>query len=196
MLGKIIQPPLFKTPKVSNDSRLFAKTELINFDRNLADAFGVTKTGLKKTSYGILENIFYGMRNIKIPLEMLSVENPGEILLNYSATNYLKMRGAHLDPNIPDDFSELVKYINSHKKGFADLAHEFKEYFDIKQMERLELLEQSVKDDFVKSFLASYKSPFNDFGDPNYYGRDKGVYINIICNELKRSSDEAKKLFA
>jgi hypothetical protein len=194
MLGKTAQKSLFEAPEVSNDSRLFSKNELIKFDRNLAVAFGVTKTGLNKGSYGVLENIFCGMRNIEIPLEMLSIENPGEILLNYYATDYLKKRGLHLSSNIPRDFLKLVKYINSFKMGFDSLANKFKKCFNIKQEERFELLDKNIRDRFVESFFTRYKSSFNhDFDDPNIDGRSKEVYINIIYNGLESLSERFKK---
>lgn len=196
MIGET-QKPLFKIPESSNDSRLFAKTELINFDRNHAVAFGVIKTGLDKGSYGVLENIFYGMRNIKIPLEMLSIENPAEILSIYLATGILKKGNLHRssDSDIPHDFLELVVYLNRcsyTSKGFRSLAKEFKgkECFDIEQEKRLGFLGQSVEEEFVESFLADYEPPY----DPNCDGESKEPYVKIIYNELTSLSDRFKKL--
>ncbi|MBA7601809.1 hypothetical protein ES703_08891 [subsurface metagenome] len=194
---KEMQKSLFKPPELSSNGRLFAKTTLINFDRNYDVAFGITRTGLNKRSYGFLENTFFGMRNIKIPLEMLSMQNAGEILAVFFATGDLKRRSLHRDPNTPHDFFRLINYINkySHKyKEFRSLEDEFKKCFDIEQEKRLEFLEQSVRDRFVESFLAAYRSPPNDFDDPNCYGEDKGIYAKIIYEELKSLSDRAKQI--
>jgi hypothetical protein len=203
MIGEI-QRSLFK-PKPSSEGRLFAKTELISFDPNLADAFGVTKTGLDKGSYGVLENIFYGMPNIKIPLEMLSIENPVEILSIYLATSILKKGNLHRSSNsdIPRDFLKLVAYLNRcsyTSKGFRSLAKEFKdkECFDIEQEIRLKLLEQDVEERFVNSFFATYKPSNKEnlggFYDPNCDGRSKGIYTNLIYDKLVSLGKEAKKL--
>ena len=199
-----MQPSLFETES-SNDSRLFAKTELITFDRNHAVSFGVTKTGLKKASYNVLEHIFYGMRNIKIPLEMLSIENPTEILSICLATSILKKENLHRssDSDIPRDFLELVVYLNKcsyTSKGFRSLAKEFKdkECFDIEQEIRLKLLEQDVEERFVNSFFAPHKSSNKedpvgyDFGDPNYDGESKKIYVDIIYDELESLSEKVK----
>jgi len=193
-----IQKSLFEISKPSNDGRLFAKTELINFDRNYDVAFGVTKIVLNKRRYGFLENIFLGMRNIKIPLEMLSIQNAGEILAVFFATGDLKKRGLHRDPNTPHDFFRLINHLNKHShkyKEFRSLKDEFKKCFDIEQEKRLKLLEQSVRKSVVESFLAAYRSSANhDFDDPNLYGEDKGVYAGIIYNELKSLSERAKQI--
>ena len=190
MMGEM-QKPLSET-KSSSDS-------------NRADAFGVTKTGLTEGSYDVLETIFYGMRNIKISSEIMSIENPAGILADYFAACYLKREDTHLNMlNIPRDFFMLVNYLNlySHNnKGFARLAHEFKKCFDDsprEQKKRFELLEQSVRDSFVDSFFATYK-PSNkedpvgyDFYDPNCDGTSKEVYADKIYKELKSLSDRLK----
>jgi hypothetical protein len=197
MLGET-QKSLFETPESSSDGRLFAKTELINFDRNHAVAFGVKRKVLNKRSYGFLENIFFGMRNIKITLEMLSIQDAGEILAVFFATGDLKKRGLHSDPNTPHDFFRLINYINKHShkyKEFRSLKDEFKKCFDIEQEKRLKILEQSVRKSFVESFLAEYKSSPNNFDDPNLYGENKGVYADIIYDELTSLSKKAKKLW-
>ncbi len=175
-------------------------------DSNRAVAFGVTNTGLKKGSYGVLENIFYGIHNLEISLEILSIENPAEILSEYFAAGSLKRGSAHFNPNIPQDFFKLVHYMNEYSynnKKFASLAHKFKKSscFDSspgKQRERLELLEQSVKEGFVNSFLAKYRPSNKEdsvnqaFYDPNYDGEDKGIYADMIYKKLKSLSDRLK----
>ena len=172
-------------------------------DSNCAVAFGVTKTGLNEGSYRALENIFYGMRNIKISSEIMSVKNPAEILSDYFATGSLKREHTHLNMlNIPHDFFMLVNYLNlySHNnKGFARLAHEFKKCFDDsprEQKKRFELLDPRVRDSFVKSFFATYKPSNKEnpggFYDPNCDGENKGVYADRIHEELKFLSDKLK----
>ena len=176
-------------------------------DSNRAVAFGITKTGLNEGSYSVLENIFYGMRNIKISSEIMSIENPAGILADYFAAGILKRRNAHLNMlNIPCDFFMLVNYLNlySHNdKGFARLAPKFKKCFDDsprEQKKRFELLNPRVRKEFVDSFFAPYKSSNKedpvgyDFGDPNYDGGSKEVYAKMIHKELESLSERAKKL--
>ncbi len=192
-----MQKSLFETEPLSNS--------------NDAVAFGVTQTGLKKASYGVLENIFYGMNNLEIPLEILSIENPAEILSEYFAAGSLKRGDAHRNPNanVPRDFLRLVNHINRNSYsniGFADLTHKFKKSSCFnsspgKQMERLELLEPSVKEGFVNSFLAEYRPsnieyPFDSdaFYDPNCDGRSKGIYADRIYDKLVSLGKEAKQI--
>ena len=141
MTERIMQPLLFEIKPFN--------------DRNRAVSFGVTKTSLNKGSYNVLEHIFYGMHNLEIPLEILSIENPAEILANYFAAGSLKRGNAHLNIlNIPHDFFKLVNYINTNSYnniGFASLAHKFKKSscFDSspgRQRKRFDILEQNVKD--------------------------------------------------
>ena len=94
----------------------------------------------------------------------------------------------------------------SYAKGFASLSHRFKKSscFDSspgKQIERLELLEQSVRDRFVNSFFTRYRpsnreEPCNSdaFYDPNCDGRSKGIYAYRIYEKLTSLSDRFKKL--
>jgi hypothetical protein len=191
-----------------SDNRLVVETKLRNLGRDRV-AFGVTQTSLKKGSYGVLENIFYGMNNLEIPLEMLSIENPAEILSEYFAAGSLKRENVHPNPNVPHNFFKLVDYINRYSYNnitFASLAHKFKKSscFDSgpgEQRKRLEFLEQSVMDGFVNSFLAKYRPsnreyPFDSdaFYDPNCDGRSKGIYTNLIYDKLVSLGKEAKKL--
>ena len=190
-----------------SDNRLVVETKLRNLGRNRV-AFGITKTSLKKGSYGVLENIFYGMYNIEIPLEILSIENPAEILSNYFAAGSLKRENVPPNPNIPHDFLSLVNYINEHSYKnikFASLAHKFKKSscFDSRpgeQRKRLEFLEQSVMDGFVNSFLAEYRSSDKEnsfsyfFHDPNREGESKVIYADIIYEKLKSLSEKAKQI--
>jgi len=207
MTERIMQKSLFETESLSN-SKSIAETVLRNFDRNYAVSFGVTKTGLNKGSYSVLENIFYGMHNLEIPLEILNMENPAEILSNYFAAGRLKKGDAHLNIlNIPRDFLRLVNYINKNSYNnlkFASLAHRFRKYFDNspgKQRKRLELLEQSVRDRFVGSFFTPYRpsnkeerfNP-NAFYDPNCDGKSKRVYVDRIYEELKFLRDKSKEM--
>jgi len=202
-----IHPSLF-TDHLS-DNRLVVETKLRNLGRNRV-AFGVTQTKLKKTGYRVLEDIFHGMNNLEIPLEMLSIENPAEILSEYFAAGNLKRGDAHLNPNanVPRDFLRLVNYINRNSYsniGFASLTHKFKKSscFDSspgKQMERLEILEQSVKEGFVNSFRAKYRPSNKEdsvnqaFYDPNYDGGSKGTYANLIYSKLTSLSERAKQI--
>jgi len=207
MIKGTIQESLF-TDHLS-DNRLVVETKLRNLGRDRV-SFGVTQTGLKKTSYRILEDIFYGMNNLEIPLEMLSIENPAEILSEYFAAGSLKRGNAHLNPNanVPRDFLRLVNYINRYSynnKRFASLTHKFKKSscFDSspgKQMERLGILEQSVKEGFVNSFFAKYRPSNKEdsvnqaFYDPNCDGRSKGIYADLIYSKLISLSERAKQI--
>ena len=206
MTERIMQKSLFETEVRSSD-KLIIEAGLENLGKNHAVSFGITKTGLNKGRYDVLENIFYGMHNLEIPLEILEIENPAEILANYFSAGELKRRDAHLNIlNIPRDFFGLVNYINwnsYHNTGFAGLAHEFKKYFDNspgKQRKRLGLLEQSVRDRFADSFFTKYRpsnreEPFNyAFYDPNCDGKSKGIYADRIYKDLKSLSEKAKKL--
>jgi len=170
-------------------------------------AFGITKKGLKNASYPVLENIFYGMYNLKIPGEMLKIENPAEILANYYSSGILKRYDAHLNQSqkIPNDFLDLVKYLNKTAWGdldFAKVSHEFKKRFDSSpgmQRKRLEGLSSIVKTEFVNSFFSPYlpskrEQPNNPkaFYDPNSNGTDKKVYADIIYGGLEYFSNQLK----
>ena len=193
-----MQPSLFEK-ELLTDSK---------FIPNLAVAFGITKTGLKEGDYSVLENIFYGINNLKIPLGMLGLQNPAEILAEFFAAGGLKRGDRHLTLGIPQNFLKLVNYINWYSynnKKFASLAYEFKKYFDDspgKQRKRLLLLEENVGDRFVGMFFFKYRfsnkdNPYDfEFYDPNWEwgARDKGIYIDRIYEELKRLNEEAKKL--
>jgi len=207
MTERIMQESLFETPKLLS-SRQLTKTGIRNSERNSAISFGITKTGLNKESYDVLENIFYGINNLDIPLKMLGIENPAEILANYFAAGRLKKRNAHfriLDIVMPD-FFRLINYINQYSYGngkFVSLANNFRKYFDDspgKQRRRLGLLEQNVRDKFIESFFTPYRpsnreEPFTyAFYDPNCDGRDKGIYAKRIYEELKSLSERFKKL--
>lgn len=203
-----IQPPLFKTGPLS-DSRLVAKTKLENLGRNRAVAFGITETILRKGNSSVLKNILYGMYNLEIPLEMLSIENAAEILSKCFAAGDLKRGNAHRlsDSKIPHDFLRLVRYMDSYSynNGFASLANKFEEYFDSgpwEQVKRLKLLEQSVRDvrdiggEFVKSFLSLYKPSDKEnsfiyaFHDLDY----KGFYVDGIYGKFKSLSEKVKQI--
>lgn len=198
--------PLLFPPKFFSDSRLAAEVKLRDLGKDRI-AFGVTKTGLNQGDSDVLKYIFYGIHNLDLELflEIPSIENPGEILSTCFATGRLKKGDAHLNnPNIPRDFLELKNFLNKHSynnKGFRSLASKFKECFDSgprDQIKRFELLEQDVKERFVNSFLAKYKSSDED-NSFSYYFHDPGNkwdYVNIIYDKLKRSSDEANSLFS
>ncbi|HUW43967.1 MAG TPA: hypothetical protein VMV95_03345 [Bacillota bacterium] len=193
MIKETIQEGLFQphseVPNINNDV-----------------AFGVTKTGLLKGCYGALENIFYGMHNLEIPLEMLSIENSEEILANFFAAGDLKKGNLHINPYIPIHFLELVNYMNKKSyinKGFLSLAHNFETCFDNspgKQRERLESLDKQTKNRFVFSFFKEYKcsnkeNSFNySFYNPNCDGRSKEVYADMIYQQLKFLSDQSKEV--
>ena len=188
-----IQPSLFETePKKPS--------------RNNVVAFGVTKTGLKKGNYGVLKDIFYGMYNLDIPLDMLIMQNPAEILSEYFAAGGLKRRDRHLTPDTPRNFLELVNYINRYSYDnpeFAALTHNFRNFFSSspgKQKERLGSLENNIGDDFIRSFFNYYRYSNTEeefifeFYDPNWDGRDKRLYVNRIYEKLKSLSEGAKGL--
>lgn len=203
MLGEIIQSPLFKTGPLS-DSRL---VELRELGRNRI-ALGLTKKILDQGNSDVLKYIFYGINNLEIPLEILSIENPAEILSNYFAAGGLKKGNRHRlsDSKIPHDFLKLVQYMNKcsygYKDGrFASLASKFKdkECFDSgpwEQMKRLELLEQSVKKRFVNSFLDLYK--FSDKENSyirDFYDRgDKKFYADSIYKKFMSLGEESKQI--
>lgn len=193
-----MQKPLF-------GKGIFSDSKLI---LNSAVAFGVTKTGLKEGDYSVLENIFYGINNLKIPLEILGLQNPAEILSEFFAAGGLKRGDRHLTLGIPQNFLKLVNYINWYSynnKKFASLAHNFKKCFDDspgKQKERLELLEENAGDRFVGMFFNKYRfsnkdKKFNyDFYDPNWEwdARNKGIYADIIYKEFKSLSEKVKQI--
>ena len=196
-----IQPPLFKTGPLS-DSRL---VELRKIGLNRI-AFGITKTGLRKGNCDVLRYIFRGKRNLETPLEMLSIENPAEILSTCFATGRLKKGDAHLNnSNIPRDFLELKNFLNKYSynnKGFRSLAQEFKEWFDSRpweQKKRLWLLEQSMEDignEVVNSF---FNNPYRISDEENSFiydfhaPRSKEGYVNMLYDEFESLNKEAKK---
>lgn len=199
-----IHPSLF-TDHLS-DNRLVVETKLRNLGKDRV-AFGVTQTGLKKASYDILENIFYGMHNLEIPLEILSIENPAEILSKYLAAGGLKRGNAHRHPSVPRDFFKLIRYMDRYSYNkMESFAHKFKKSSCFnsspgEQIERLEFLEESVMEGFVNSFLANYRPsnieyPFDSdaFYDPNCDGRSKGIYANLIYDKLVSLGKRAKQI--
>lgn len=183
--------------KIQEQKFLFDPLELsiqkkpVKIKLNNHTAFGVTQKGLcEGRTHGALETIFRGMRNLKIPAEMLRIQNPAETLAEFFAAGHLKWldKLPSLNPNIPRDFFELINGINkySDKNGFACLKNNFREYFDIEQGIRLALLKQSMREEFVESFLADYEEPLYD---PNCDGRDKGIYARWIHHGLKSLSE-------
>ena len=189
MIDIEIQKPLFRRP--FSDSNLIELMK-IGLDR---DVFGVTKIGLREgVKYGALKTIFIGMHNLEIPPKMLFIQEGEEILKDVFVAGHFKMwhPRPYLNPDIPQDFFELKRYINrySDKNGFACLENNFKRYFDIEQEIRLAFLKQNDQKRFVKSFLADYKSRY----DPNYDGESKGVYVDIIYDELTSLNEKAKEL--
>ncbi len=198
MIGEM-QKSLYETKPLS-DSNLFAVNKLVN----LAVAFGVTKTGLKKMPPWILKCMFYGMHNLKIPLEKMIIENPAEILSEYFATGILKKGNQHFNNfNIPNDFFKLVKYLNSYsyENGFASFAHEFKKYFSNRpweQVKRHGLLRPNIRDRYVGSFFTLYNlsSREKEFDYGFYDKGDKEFHVDKIYEELTRSSDKANFLFS
>ncbi len=207
MVGELEQKSLFKSESTINNNPLFEVEESLPYKitPNLSVAFGVTKKGLLEGNYRTLENIFYGINNLGIPIEMLVIENPDEILANYFAAGKLKRHNRHLSLNLPHDFLPLINALNKHSypDGFASLAHNFRNYFNKnpgKQKERLSILEKTTKDEFIASFFSPYKFSnkdveFNhDFYDPNFDGRDKGIYVNKIYEKFLSLSQEVKEI--
>jgi len=198
MIGETIQSSLYETKSLS-DSNLFAGNKLMN----LAVAFGVTKTILKKMPCEILRCMFYGMHNLKIPLEKMIIENPAEISAEHFATGILKKGNQHFSNfNIPDDFSGLRGYLNSYsynKEKFAYFAHEFKKFFSNspgEQVKRHGFLGENIRDRFVSSFFTLYNpsSKEKEF-DYGFYDRgDKEFYVDEIYKGLKLSSDKVNEL--
>jgi len=183
-----IQKPLFEIKPFSGINR--------------AIAFGATRTGLDKGGFEVLKNIFYGMRNLKISLEMLSIQNAAEILEDYFTAGDLK-RGNNFNLILynPPDFFRLIDYINDYSnknRGFANLTQGFKECFDIEQKIRLGILNQKIKEKFVDSFLSPYRPSNREdpggFYDPNCDGRDRGIYAKWIYKELESLSERVKEI--
>jgi hypothetical protein len=190
MEQKITQKQLFDPLELS------IQNKPVKIELNNHPAFGITQTGLcEGRTHGALETIFRGIRNLRIPIEMLRLQNPAEILAEFFAAGHLKWLDKYpsLNPNIPRNFFELINGINkySDKNGFACLKNNFEEYFDIEQGIRLALLKQSMREGFVESFLADYEEPLYN---PNCDGRDKEIYAQWIHRELKNLGESAKEL--
>ena len=190
-----MQKSLFEAKPFIGNQLLF-KVKPKDIGRNVADAFGIKKTRLLEGDCGALENIFLGMHNLEIPPKMLIIQEGEETLRDFFVAGDLKKRNPkpYLNSDIPQNFSELKKYINwySDKPGFACFKDIFKKCFNIEHEIRLSLLNQNDQKRFVKSFLADYKRPFNDFDAP--MGGNKGVYAYIISEWFKSLSERAKKI--
>lgn len=198
MAQKIIQKSLFDPSEVSIPNNL---TELIKIGIN-HPAFGVTKNKLKEGGLDILRCLFYGIHNLDLKnfLEIPAILNPGEILSKILAANGLKKGNKHLNsPDIPDDFLKFMYYLDRYsydKEKFASFLNNFERYFNIEQRARLGLLDQTLGEDFVKSFKFTERKISNrenefiyDFHDHNwdgvFDGRDRGKYINEIYEKLE-----------
>lgn len=201
MTGRIIQQSLFEAQPLISNNPVSENGWIKNFRKNDAVAFGITYSGLLKGKYYILKNIFYGSRNLAIPLGMMSMENASEILSKLFAASGLKRRNEHLNnSDISRDFFGLIKYMNSYSyrdKNFWYLAKNFKRFSDIKERKRLELfLDKNKQNKFVESFFTPYNpshiEKMNGFCDPNCDGRDKGIYAKMLYNEFKFSSERVE----
>ena len=155
--------------------------------------WGIRKVDLKKLNYDNLEDTFYGIHNLGVPIEMLDIENPDEIVANYVATGIMKRWNKHLDTDLPRDFLDLVRKMNevAYKTNLRLLARDCKKRFSRNQQERLSGLDKSLQSTFVNSFFSCYRPSLkeepsnpNAFYDPNADGRNKDIYISRIYDKI------------
>ena len=153
--------------------------------------------------YENLRSIFYGMHNIEIPKEMADILNPDEHLAKLLGTGGLKHKFSE-HGKYTDDFFDLIRILDRSAYGYIDFQRMRKEYIkDMeekgiklqpntrdKQVERLEQLDESVRDRFLNSFSQEYipsihESNLSGFADPDYDGRNKGNYVRALHRYLK-----------
>lgn len=177
--------------------RMFAEGS----DNDTPKNWDITRKGLESMSYFGLESIFYGIRNIRVPPEMLNVQNPDEILAVYAGVGVLKKGNNHLEGEQSYDFLQTVG--NIQKKGYA-LIQPFpsectKRFSDKRgdQIQRLAGLEEYIREEFILSYMRDYlpskrENPTNPraFYDPNIDARSTGpiamrVYERGIYSMIK-----------
>lgn len=162
---------------------------------NVPELWGLRKADLGKLDYGSLEDVFYGLHNLAISVEMLDVENPDEILSQYLAAGFLKRQNRHKQMNVAGILG-LVRDMNeeSYSRGdFRVMANNCKRRFKSRtQADRLHSLSIGDATVFVDSFLRDYRpsdreepSNYNAFHDPNLGGANKRAYVNAIYKFLE-----------
>lgn len=175
----------------------------------VANVWGIRRTKDLQFALSIntLDNILRGINNIHIPYQMLDVMNPDEIISKFYGTGVMKRHNRHLRGDLPRDFFDLYREMDlrsysRHNKQFLDMARVCNRRFPFypgAQRQRLESIEQSVRDAFVESFFTEYVPSRADdpthpspYYDPNYPdGQDCKLCSREIYSKLKRLWDEA-----
>ena len=158
------------------------------------------------SSYSVLEDIFYGLNNVKIPNKMWEQLNTSEGLAIYCSTGEAKMGRAKpkdfkYDGSVPLDqswfFSNLVSrmvneaYSRSRELNTTFPKRGFNEH-SIKKgalIERMQTLPGGIQTEFLESLAQqrkySNKQGGYDFYDPNCDGHSKKVYVNAISHRFE-----------
>lgn len=187
-----------------HQERLFGEVETADWNRGndlsstIGHEVGSKKGGLTMKSlasfrYNILEHIFYGIPNLKVPTEMSRVLTPYELLAKYVAAGHLKRYDNHRNIKTKG-FFDLISLMDEDTKRIVggNFSRHFAPFTD-DQQRRLSILDETIKQSFVDSFNAPYipstrEEPSNpiSFYDPNSDGSSSLVYARRIYDVLKK----------
>lgn len=182
----------------------------------------IRKQDLTFLSYKALENIYYGLHNLKIPSEMLSVMNIDEIVAKYCATAELKRSSVY--PKQHEKFLDMVR--NMTRAGgtpaeldegivslvtkmdeigysfIAPMAVACKKTYpsdSLSQILRISGLDEGVKRSFANSVFTEYRPSITEdshnprsFIDPNRDGMSSDIYVRHIHKLLKEELKQYK----
>ncbi len=165
---------------------------------------------IKHCTYGILEDMFYGMHNIQIPDRMVYIQNGYETAAQFFAAGNLKRWDrSNMARNLPREFSGLVSSLNGFAFKFPSIRNLRKTLLSSanheagpgklrKRLEVLSLVFPEEAERVVESFHAPYRPSIreqptnpNAFYDPNVDGNDKGIYARAVYDCLQRAFNRA-----
>jgi len=162
--------------------------------------WGIRKKDLALIAKRSLEDIYYGIYNLDIPVEMMNAMNPDEILAKYCAAGDAKRYDGHIATGFPVDFLELIKLLD--KGGYRKMGHmagKCNRKFSAdkgEQQKRLQALDQSVQDAFVKEFFRPYRpstreEPSNPNAFEDHQDHSKKFYEKAVYTMLEYKWEKA-----
>ncbi|MBR9704931.1 hypothetical protein GOV12_05955 [Candidatus Pacearchaeota archaeon] len=126
--------------------------------------WGIQRKFLERLDCVTLDDIHYGKENLRVPTQMLDLENPFEILANYLATGFLKPCNRHQKDDVPrKHFSDVVKFMNRYSYGNGVFTKSYQTFKDSNrfpvesgyQEKRLSSLSGEDKRRFCASFFKN-----------------------------------------
>ncbi|MBW2977492.1 hypothetical protein KY331_01485 [Candidatus Woesearchaeota archaeon] len=164
--------------------------------------WGIRKKDLSLIAKRHLEDVFYGVYNLDIPVEMMDAMNPDEILAKYCAAGEVKRYNGHLSTGLPTDFLELARLLD--KRGYRKIGYmvsKCNRRFSTNkgdQEKRLRALDQSVQEAFVKEFFKAYRpstreEPSNPNAFEDHHDHGKRFYEKVIYNVIKVKWEKTRR---